>query len=273
MWAAKTVKRPPQQPAQPQHANYLAPLTRKWHIPPHPAQPRHTDHWAPRTRQRHQQEHRPQQPTESSDPTQHAKGRTGDCPGPRTETATRRNVTRGVTCRSGHHPPPAGSPLQTPNPRQWGIAALPTWGTRARHPTANAVVAAMFYTSIRDGGVWPSGAPPHWHALRVLCWGRGGEWVGLGRGNHLDELCGFLVLLPPPPPPGRASFEQGGGEGGRGFWTQNLVYQKWPDQIFPIVNFVFSHYGPFGLGRGGGGFGGGVPPPLLIFNYSKEALP
>ena len=62
----------------------------------------------------------------------------------------------------------------------------------------------------------------------------------------------------------------GGGEGGRGFWTQNLVYQKWPDQIFPIVNFVFSHYGHFGLGRGGGGFGGG--PPTLVFNYSKEAL-
>ena len=53
-----------------------------------------------------------------------------------------------------------------------------------------------------------------------------------------------------------------GGEGGRGFWTQNLVYQKWPDQIFPLVNFGFSHDGHFGLGRGGGGFGGGVPPPL-----------
>ena len=62
-----------------------------------------------------------------------------------------------------------------------------------------------------------------------------------------------------------------GGEGGRGFWTQNLVYQKWPDQIFPVVSFVFSHDGHFGLGRGGGGFGGGVPPPL-VFNYSKEAL-
>ena len=52
------------------------------------------------------------------------------------------------------------------------------------------------------------------------------------------------------------------GEGGRGFWTQNLVYQKWPDQIFPLVNFLFSRDGHFGLGRGGGGFGGGVPPPL-----------
>ena len=67
---------------------------------------------------------------------------------------------------------------------------------------------------------------------------------------------------------GRASFEQGGG-GGRGFWTQNLVYQKWPDQIFPIVNFVFSHYGHFGLGRGGGGFGGGPPPPWLLIILKK----
>ena len=31
----------------------------------------------------------------SSDPTQHAKGRTGDCPGPSQQTATRRNVTQG----------------------------------------------------------------------------------------------------------------------------------------------------------------------------------
>ena len=74
-WAAKTVKRPPQ----------------------HPAQPRYTNYWAPRTRKRHPQEHRLQRPTERSDPTQHAKGRTGDCPGPRKGTATRRNVTRAVT--------------------------------------------------------------------------------------------------------------------------------------------------------------------------------
>ena len=42
------------------------------------------------------------------------------------------------------------------------------------------------------------------------------------------------------------------------------MYQKWPDQIFPTVNFVFSHDGHFGLGRGGGGFGGGPPPWFLI---------
>ena len=81
-WRAKTVKPPRQQPAHPQHADYWAPLTRKRHTMPHSAQPQHTNYWAPRTRKRHQQEHRPQRPTESSDPTQHAKGRTGDCPGP-----------------------------------------------------------------------------------------------------------------------------------------------------------------------------------------------
>ena len=90
-WTAKTVKRP----AQPQYGNCWVPLMRKRHILPHPAQPQHTNHWAPRTRKRHQPEHRPQWPTESSDPTQHAKGRRGDCPGPCTETTTRRNVTQG----------------------------------------------------------------------------------------------------------------------------------------------------------------------------------
>ena len=80
---------------QPQYANYWAPLTHKRHTPPHPAPPRHTNDGAPRTRKRHPQEHRPQRLTERSDPTQHAKGRTGDCPGPRKEPTTRRNVTRG----------------------------------------------------------------------------------------------------------------------------------------------------------------------------------
>ena len=96
MWAATTVKRPPHNNQHnPQYANYWAPLTRKRHIPPQPAQPRHTNHWAPRTRKRHQQEHRPQRPTERSDPTQHAKGRPGDRPGPRKGTTTRRSVTQG----------------------------------------------------------------------------------------------------------------------------------------------------------------------------------
>ena len=94
-WTAKTVKRPWQQPAHHQYANYWAPLTRKRHTMPHSAQPQHTNYCDPRTRKRHQQEHRPQRPTESSNPTQHAKGRTGHCPGPRKGTTTRRNVTQG----------------------------------------------------------------------------------------------------------------------------------------------------------------------------------
>ena len=96
VWTAKTVKRPRQQPAHPQYANYWAPLTRKRHTMPHSAQSQHTNYWAPRTRKRHQQEHRPQRPKESSDPTQHAEGRTGDRPGPRKEITTRRNVTQGA---------------------------------------------------------------------------------------------------------------------------------------------------------------------------------
>ena len=76
------------------------------------AQPQHTNYWAPRTRKRHQQEHRPQRPTECSDPTQHAEGRPGDCPGPRKGTTTQRNVTLGVPARS---PPPP--PLCTLGPR------------------------------------------------------------------------------------------------------------------------------------------------------------
>ena len=109
VWTVKTVKRPRQQPAHPQCANYRAPLTRKRHILPHSAQPQHTNYWAPRTRKRHQQEHRPQRPTESSDPTQHAKGRMGDCPGPRKGATTRRNVTQGGgggrPRGAGKHPP------------------------------------------------------------------------------------------------------------------------------------------------------------------------
>ena len=92
---------PPNNQHNPRCANFWAPLTRKRQTMPRPAQPQHTNHWAPRTRKRHQQEHRPQRPTESSDPTQHAKGRTGDRPGPRKGATTRRNVTRG-----GFPPPP-----------------------------------------------------------------------------------------------------------------------------------------------------------------------
>ena len=78
--------------------------------------PNTPNHWAPQTRKRHRQEHRPQRPTERSDPTQHAKGRTGDCRGPRKETTTRRNVTQGGSdvverpYTAGEAPPPPPRP-------------------------------------------------------------------------------------------------------------------------------------------------------------------
>ena len=82
VWTAKTVKRPRQQPAHPQYANYWAPLTRKRHILPHSAQPQHTNYWA-------------NAETTPARALAHAKGRTGDRPGPRKGTTTRRNVTQG----------------------------------------------------------------------------------------------------------------------------------------------------------------------------------
>ena len=49
---------------------------------------------------------------------------------------------------------------------------------------------------------------------------------------------------------GCASREEGEGEGD---WDPKFCVDKWLDQIFPVVNFVFSHYGHFGLKEGGGG--------------------
>ena len=126
-----------------QYANYWAPLTRKRHIPPHPAQPQHTNYWAPRTRKRHQQEHRPQWPTDSSDPTQHAKGRPGDRPGPRKETTTRRNVTQGgFGPGTGPPSPPLPRPPPSPPPRAMGCipwSAFPDHETLPAHSRPPAV--------------------------------------------------------------------------------------------------------------------------------------
>ena len=45
----------------------------------------------------------------------------------------------------------------------------------------------------------------------------------------------------------------GGVGGGGGSETQKFVYQKWPNKIFLMVNFVLSSDGHFGLEGGGGG--------------------
>ena len=132
-WTAKTVKRPRQQPAHPQYANYWAPLTRKRHTMPHSAQPQHTNYWAPQTQKRQQQEHWLQRPTESSTLTQHAKGRTADCPGPRKGATTRGNVTQGV-----EPPPPPWTPTPPPQmePRPGHACESPCLplGLRGSHP-------------------------------------------------------------------------------------------------------------------------------------------
>ena len=51
-------------------------------------------------------------------------------------------------------------------------------------------------------------------------------------------------------------------EGAGGSETQKIGYQKWPIQIFPLVNFVFSHDGHFSLELGRGPEGGN---PLLLW--------
>ena len=57
----------------------------------------------------------------------------------------------------------------------------------------------------------------------------------------------------------QAGMERGRIRGGRG--GQNSVYQKWPNKIFPVVNFVFSHDDHFGLEGGSRRGGGAAPPP------------
>ena len=62
---------------------------------------------------------------------------------------------------------------------------------------------------------------------------------------------------------------EGGVRGGSG--TQKFVYQKWPDKIFPMVHFVFSHDDHFGL-EGGGVQGVVAPPPPMVYGHSNTSL-
>ena len=192
-WTAKAVKRPRQQPAHPQYANYWALLTRKRHTMPHSAQPEHTNHWAPRTRKRHQQEHRPQRPTESSDPTQHAKGRTGDRPGPRKGATTRRNVTQGVP------PSPLPTALTLPQRHSHTPTPAPNRISNRQKPRPPPIAFTPPVTALQRLWDCPNGPPllqakPLWHPIS-LCGhptktttttdsSSQGRWPEFGRHGH-----------------------------------------------------------------------------------------
>ena len=60
---------------------------------------------------------------------------------------------------------------------------------------------------------------------------------------------------------GREVLQEGGG--GQRSGTQKVVHQKWPDQSFLIVNFMFSHDGHFG--RGGGRGPGAIKQRMLCY--------
>ena len=70
-----------------------------------------------------------------------------------------------------------------------------------------------------------------------------------------------LTQQGPTSPHGREVLEGGKGRRG-GSGTQNFVNQKWHDQIFPFVNFVFPTMVTLVSWAGGGvqGGGGGNPP-------------
>ena len=57
---------------------------------------------------------------------------------------------------------------------------------------------------------------------------------------------------------------------GGGVWDPRFVNQKWPDQIFPHVNFMFTHDGHLGRGRGPKGGGGGLDPPPMVVGYRQN---
>ena len=65
-----------------------------------------------------------------------------------------------------------------------------------------------------------------------------------------------------------------GGGGGGGSETQKVLYQKWPNQIFPMVNFRF--FPRWSLWSGGGGSRGRgrlLPLPPMVYGHSNTALP
>ena len=105
------------------------------------------------------------------------------------------------------------------------------------------------------------------------------SWQSLPRitgiaGSHRLTVCVMCedCATGHPPTPGGVGRcgDQGSIRRGGGSETQNFVYRKWPDQISPMVYFVFPHYGHFGGGGGGGSRA--TPPPLPHLSLFEKGV-
>ena len=145
-----------------------------------------------------------------------------------------------------------GRYLQPRCPPLWGLAEAPVaWGDRTACPPASAY---LHEGRVRDTAqcLTAGDDPPQDDAPQP--------------NGSTTTSTPLTTILPnnapqrstnPDTPAGKDVLEERRGGGGGGSETQKCVYQKWPDQIFPMINFVLSRDGHFGLGggvqRGGGG--------------------
>ena len=131
-------------------------------------------------------------------------------------------------CGAQSPPPPHGYGTDAPGRRASRRSRRYGGWARARKDAGSNPTNASRPATTRPG--WPGGG------------GGGGatkaEWSG-GFGAIIRSEAGHVTRIIVPPPPG-------GGGGGLG--PKSLCTQKWPDQIFPIESFMFSHDGPFALG-------------------------
>ena len=106
-------------------------------------------------------------PTERSDPTRHAKGRTGDCPGPRKGATTRRNVTRGggglANCNLGGSCGGAGGQWRPSAPPSRRPTFADTAGAHKARPRVRRVGCATQRRRVSGGRpseAWMTTPPP-----------------------------------------------------------------------------------------------------------------
>ena len=177
-----------------------------------------------------------QRPTERSNPAQHSKGRTGDCPGPRKETATRRNVAQGG-CQ-------VCSPTTVQTCVVWGCSV---GGDQRHHGSVSA----------------PPPPPAPGHAGRSFV---------AGHGRVLPQQLLRMLLASSrlalrsagtrPRRSGSRDLHRGPGGGGGQRPTKGLCTQHRPPISGPFDKFHF--FGPeknFLMWGSGGGAQAAIPPP------------